>query len=88
MGAKKDVLTDTVTLTNTMQWPFNDSEETVALAASRDEEHYVVQAELVHAHGDIGDIVVYGKAANGFKIAFTGAASQAVIRYTVTGGLR
>ena len=77
----------TVTLVNTKDYPFNDSVQTVALEAPRNNRDYGVQTEVVSAAGEVGDVVVSGKAVNGFKIAFTGSAKQVVVRYHVNGGL-
>jgi hypothetical protein len=80
------VETGTVTLNNSKPWPFNDSAQTVALEKFWDNRDYMVQTEVVSADGEAGDVVVSGKAVNGFKIAFTGSARQAVVRYQVMGG--
>jgi hypothetical protein len=87
MSGKKPRITGTITLTNTQQYPFNNSVQTAALEASRDNQDYIVQTEVVSSIGEVGDIIISDKAVNGFKIAFTGSARQAVIRYHVTGGL-
>lgn len=88
MAAKKNALAGVVTMTNTKQWPFNDSEQTIVLAGSKDDKNYTVRTELVSARGDVEEIVVYDKAINGFKIAFTGPASQVVIKYIVSETLK
>jgi hypothetical protein len=77
----------TVTLENTKAWPFNDSVQTLALEKFWDNRDYMVQTEVISAEGEVGDIVVSGKATNGFKIAFTGSGKQAVVRYQVMGGV-
>ncbi len=82
------VETGTITLTNTKQYPFNNSVQTVALEDSRDDQDYTVQTGVVSAVGEVGDIIISGKAVNGFKIAFTDSASLAVIKFYVTGGLK
>lgn len=76
----------TVTLVNTKPYPFNDSVQTVALKSSRKNQDYMIQTEVVTTVGEVGDITISGKAVNGFKLAFTGSATQAVIRYYITGG--
>ncbi len=81
-----DLLSGTVTLVNTKQYPFNNSEKTVALSASRNNQNYMVYTEILSSDGEVGDIAISGKAVNGFKLAFTGSASQAVIKYCVVGG--
>lgn len=76
----------TVTLANTKQYPFNNSVQTVALKSTRKTQDYTVQTEIISASGEAGDIIISGKAVNGFKIGFTGSAAQAVIKYYVTEG--
>lgn len=80
------ILSGTVTLTNTKEYPFNNSVQTVALEKTLKNQEYTVLTEVVGSTGDAGDIVISDKAVNGFKIAFTGAARQAVVRYCVIGG--
>ena len=80
------ILTGTVTLRNTKQYPFNDSAVTVALKRAMPDQEYTVLTELLGADGDTGDIVVSAKAVNGFKLAYTGSAREAMIRYRVLGG--
>jgi hypothetical protein len=57
----------------------------VALDAPEYALQYWVFAEFVRASGDAGDIVISDRAVNGFKIAYTGSAAQAEIRYCVIG---
>jgi hypothetical protein len=77
-------LTGTAILTNTKQYPFNNSAQTVALEASQAHTDYTVFTEVLSSvGGEVGDIIVSGKAVNGFKLAFTGSAAQAEIRYYV-----
>jgi len=80
------ILSGTVTLTNTKEYPFNNSVQTVALEKPLKNREYTVLTEVFGTDGDAGDIIVSDKAVNGFKIAFTGAARQAVVRYCVIGG--
>ena len=75
----------TVTLTNTKQYPFNDSEKLVALDSCRKNNTYFVLTEISEASGEVGDIIVSGKAINGFKIEYTGSATSAVINYCLIG---
>jgi hypothetical protein len=88
MDIKKQPSANPVTLKNTKLYPFNNSQQTVALETSGDNTDYTVQMEVVSSTGEIGDIVISGKAINGFKIAFTGSASSAVVRYYVRDGLK
>ena len=84
---KAQLLTGIVTLTNTKEYPFNDSMQTVVLEKEMACCNYLVNAESVKAAGEVGDIIVLDKAVNGFKIMFTGSAKQADIQYFVSGGL-
>lgn len=76
-----------VTLANTQDYPFNDSAKTVALTKPRDTLKYRVVVEVISADGMPGDIKVYDKQVNGFKITFTGSAKSATIKYYVQGGM-
>jgi D-serine deaminase-like pyridoxal phosphate-dependent protein len=87
MTGNTDQITGIVTLTNTKQYPFNNSVQTIALQTSRDNQAYTVQIEVVSSKGEAGEIIISDRAVNGFKIAFSGSAKQAVIRYYLTGGL-
>ena len=73
--------TGVVTLTNTKQYPFNDSGNTVALAFEQDGTDYRIETEVISSEGETGNIRVYDKAVNGFRIAFTGSAKSAEIRF-------
>lgn len=75
------------TLTNSRKFPFNNSQETVALAKTQRNTKYVVIAEVTTVAGNIGDVIVSDKQVNGFKLAFTGGASAATIKYLVIGGI-
>lgn len=72
----------TVKLLNTKVYPFNNSETTVRLTAPAESTDYIVSCEVLDAEGEWGDVIVSGKARNGFKIAFTGSARWAEIRWT------
>ena len=61
-----------VTLTNTKDFYFNNSVKTVALANMRSTLDYRVITEVQGNPVNVGDVVVYDKQVNGFKIAFTG----------------
>jgi hypothetical protein len=87
MIKKVNQITGLVALSNNKQYPFNDSRQTVALTSYRANQEYIVLTEVVSTTGEVGDIIISDKAVNGFKIAFTGSARQAVIRFCVTGGL-
>ena len=76
-----------ISLTNNLAYPFNSSEQTVALDHERDTLAYQVWVEVVSADGLVGDIEVYDKALNGFKIRYTGSAENVMLRYYVQGGM-
>ena len=80
------VETGTVTLTNSLKYPFNNSQKTVALTTARDNGNYVVVASIQSATGNVGEIEITDQLANGFKIAYTGSASSVTVAYKVIGG--
>lgn len=82
------VETGTVTLSNTLNFPFNNSQTTVALKTKRDTLDYIVVTDVKSFTGNVGEIIVSDVLANGFKIAFTGSASNAVINYKILGGYK
>lgn len=76
-----------LTLTNTEAYPFNNSVYTVQLAKNRNKKDYTVLVEVETATGGgVGDILITDKLLNGFKIAFSGAASSVHVRCVVQGG--
>lgn len=76
-----------LTLFNSQEYPFNNSQETIALDRQRDTLNYRVYIELVSSEGSAGDIVVSDKQINGFKIKFTGSAAEVTVKYYVWGGM-
>lgn len=76
-----------VTLTNSDKFPFNDSQESVALVTEQADTSYAVLAEVTSSAGDAGEVIVSDKQVNGFKLAYTGGATSAVVHYFVIGGL-
>lgn len=78
---------NSVTLNNTLTFPFNDSRASVALAKARDNTSYVVEILNVAVTGGCaGDIEITDRLVNGFKMEFTGSASKVVVTYAVIGG--
>lgn len=77
----------TVTLTNTLKFPFNDSQITVVLNTARKTLNYDVSWELISANGNVGDITVFDKQLNGFKIAFDGSATSVTLKLRIKGGM-
>lgn len=77
-----------VTLTNSQDYPFNNSIKTVQLPESRNNKDYTIEAEVVsRTGGAVGDIEFTDKLVNGFKVAFTGSASQVILNLYVRGGI-
>lgn len=74
-------------LTNSKQYPFNDATQTVSLTKSRDTLNYRVDTEIINSNGTEGNVEVYDKQLNGFKLRFTGSAATATIKYIVQGGM-
>jgi len=78
--------TGTKTLTNTKNFPFNDSKASVALTNTRENKNYVVVIVEATGGGNIGEIEVSDRLTNGFKLAFTGSAKSVAVKYAVIGG--
>ena len=82
------VLTGTVTLTNSLMFPFNNSKKSVALSQSLNNADYgVVILSATAEEGNIGEIEVSERLVNGFKMAHTGSASSVAVTYAVIGGV-
>lgn len=77
----------TVTLTNSKAFPFNDSQQTVALATARNHMTYTVEAEIGEHDGNVGDVKISGRLLNGFKVAYDGSAASATITLRIKGGM-
>ena len=75
-----------VNLTNSNDFYFNNSAKTVALSAMRSTTDYRVDTEIQGNTINVGDIVVYDKQMNGFKIAYTGSAASVTVKCYVSGG--
>lgn len=75
------------TLTNTKEYPFNNSKKTLALATPRGNLDYTVDVEVsTEDAGGIGEIKITDKQLNGFKIEHCGAAKEVKVKCTVRGG--
>jgi hypothetical protein len=81
-----DVQIGEVTLYNDYPYPYNNSTQTVALEKSMNNKKYFVYTELVNSQGHIGEVRVFDKLLNGFKIAYSGSSTTATFRYIVKGG--
>lgn len=82
------VETGSAALTNTKQYPFNDSSLTVTLATPRKNLNYMAYAEVINSSGSVESVEVYDKQLNGFKIRFIGSAASAQINYFISGGMQ
>lgn len=76
-----------VTLYNDSEYPFNNSVQTIALQNPMSNKEYWVFTELIESKGPIGQVKVFDKLLNGFKIAYSGSATSATFRYMVKGGI-
>ena len=82
--------TGAVTLNNTNKvfFGFNNSGTTVALKTVRKTMNYDLDIEVVEvAGGQVGDVIVYDKQLNGFKLKFEGSAKTVKVKYKVRGGM-
>lgn len=77
----------TATLTNSKEYPFNNSKATLALKTPRGNLDYTVTVEAVAVGaGGVGEVLITDKQLNGFKIEYTGTAKEVSIKCTVQGG--
>lgn len=77
----------TVTLTNTQRYPFNSSTQTIALSTVRNFADYTVEAEIADHEGNVGDVRIFDRMLNGFKVAYDGSAKSATIKLRIKGGM-
>ena len=60
-----------VTLSNSQSYPFNNSTQTIAL----------------NTDGNVGDVRIFDRMLNGFKVAYDGSAKSATIKLRIKGGM-
>lgn len=77
----------TVTISNQQAYPFPGAGQTVDLKTDRKNTDYTVVVEVESAVGNVQAVEVYDKATNGFKVRIDGSASEAKIKYYVSGGM-
>lgn len=82
---KGEIITTTLTNTAGEAW-FNNSAKTLALSVNRDTLDYTVTAEVQTPVDNVGDIIVYDKQVNGFKVRYTGSAASVSLKLYVKGG--
>ena len=75
-----------VELKNTASYPFNNSAKTVSLAITRDNTDYTVDADIQAHTGNVGEIQIYDKQLNGFKVKYDGSAESATLILRIKGG--
>lgn len=77
-----------VTLINSAAYPFNNSVQVIDFTQNKTLNNYFVAVELVSATGGgVGDFKITDKLLNGFKLAFTGAATSVSVICRVKGGV-
>ena len=69
-----------VTLSNSQSYPFNNSTQTIALSRVRHVTDYTVEAEITDHDGNVGDVRIFDRMLNGFKVAYDGSAKSATIK--------
>ena len=77
----------TVTLSNSQSYPFNNSTQTIALSTVRNFTDYTVEAEVLEHSGSVGDVRIFDRMLNGFKVAYDGSAKSATIKLRIKGGM-
>ena len=77
----------TVTLSNSQSYPFNNSTQTIALSRVRNFTDYTVEAEITDHEGNVGEVRIFDRMLNGFKIAYDGSAKSATIKLRIKGGM-
>lgn len=77
----------TVALTNSQGYPFNNSTQTIALTKARNFTDYTVEAEVLEHSGNVGEVRIFDRLLNGFKIAYDGSAKSATIKLRIKGGM-
>ena len=76
-----------VTLSNSQSYPFNNSTQTIALSRVRNFTDYTVEAEITDHDGNVGDVRIFDRMLNGFKVAYDGSAKSATIKLRIKGGM-
>ena len=86
--AEAEAEVTTVSLTNSQNYPFNDSQQSVALGKLRATTNYTVEPSVLsHEGGPVGSIIISEKALNGFKVQFDGSATSASVALVIRGGM-
>ena len=80
------VETGSTTMTNSLEFPFNNSRKTVALVTPQANSDYLVDVEVDEANGNVGEGIVSSRMTNGFAFEYTGSATSVTVNYFVIGG--
>jgi hypothetical protein len=54
---------------------------------TRSTNNYIVDANVISADGQSGDVTIYDKLLNGFKVKFEGSATSVTLKLNITGGM-
>ena len=74
-----------VTLTNSLTYPFNDSKTTVAITTRKSTDYRVI-VELQGAPANVGEIYITDRTVNTFKVQYTGSAPSITVKCYISGG--
>lgn len=78
-----------VTLNNSQSYPFNNSIKTIPLteAKARLNNNYIITTEATRIIGGfLGETIISDKLLNGFKVAYTGSATEVRLKCYIQGG--
>ena len=64
----------------------DNSAKTVSLAITRDNTDYTVDVDIQAHTGNVGEIQIYDKQLNGFKVKYDGSAESATLILRIKGG--
>ena len=64
-----------------------DDEAAIALSTVRNFTDYTVEAEITDHEGNVGEVRIFDRMLNGFKIAYDGSAKSATIKLRIKGGM-
>lgn len=76
-----------VTLTNTGAYPYNNSAKSVSFGATRKTTNWTCEATVTANDGNVGEIEITNKKANGLTVAFTGSATSVTVTLKIKGGI-
>lgn len=76
-----------VTLTNTGAYPYNNSAKSVSFGTARKTTNWTCEATVSTNDGNVGEIEITSKKANGLTVAFTGSAASVTVTLKIKGGI-